>query len=415
MTHISTLMIALRGIFANRLRSFLTILGVIIGIASVIALSSVGEGSKKMITDQIGSLGSNLLIVSPGAASEGFRKMEQGSAQSLTYEDVLVIDESPEITAVSAVAPEVSTGAQVIAGGENVWVGINGVTPEYEEVRNKDVAEGSFITQSHVDTIASVAGLGSGVAEDLFGEISPVGQTIKISNRQYTVIGVLESQEGWGGSDDSVLVPITSVMNRLSPERTSEGDHIISSIYLQSVSEGQNDLAIAQVTEVLQEEHRIPLGDEDDFNITSMQDIEETLTETSDTLTMLLTITAAIALLVAGLGIMNIMLVSVTERTREIGIRKAVGAKRRNILLQFLLEATTISVIGGLIGIGVGIGASKLLSGSITMNFSEIETVITPDTIVIAFLVAVGIGIVAGVYPAFRASRLNPIDALRYE
>ncbi len=415
MTHISTLMIALRGIFANRLRSFLTILGVIIGIASVIALSSVGEGSKKMITDQIGSLGSNLLIVSPGAASEGFRKMEQGSAQSLTYEDVLVIDESPEITAVSAVAPEVSTGAQVIAGGENVWVGINGVTPEYEEVRNKDVAEGSFITQSHVDTIASVAVLGSGVAEDLFGEISPVGQTIKISNRQYTVIGVLESQEGWGGSDDSVLVPITSVMNRLSPERTSEGDHIISSIYLQSVSEGQNDLAIAQVTEVLQEEHRIPLGDEDDFNITSMQDIEETLTETSDTLTMLLTITAAIALLVAGLGIMNIMLVSVTERTREIGIRKAVGAKRRNILLQFLLEATTISVIGGLIGIGVGIGASKLLSGSITMNFSEIETVITPDTIVIAFLVAVGIGIVAGVYPAFRASRLNPIDALRYE
>jgi len=277
------------------------------------------------------------------------------------------------------------------------------------------VAEGSFITQSHVDTIASVAVLGSGVAEDLFGEISPVGQTIKISNRQYTVIGVLESQEGWGGSDDSVLVPITSVMNRLSPERTSEGDHIISSIYLQSVSEGQNDLAIAQVTEVLQEEHRIPLGDEDDFNITSMQDIEETLTETSDTLTMLLTITAAIALLVAGLGIMNIMLVSVTERTREIGIRKAVGAKRRNILLQFLLEATTISVIGGLIGIGVGIGASKLLSGSITMNFSEIETVITPDTIVIAFLVAVGIGIVAGVYPAFRASRLNPIDALRYE
>jgi len=415
MTQISTLMIALRGIFSNRLRSFLTILGVIIGIASVIALSSVGEGSKQMITDQIGSLGSNLLIVSPGAASEGFRKMEQGSAQSLTYEDALAIAGSSEITAVSAVAPEVSTGAQVIAGAENVWVGINGVTPEYEGVRNKDVAEGSFITQSNVDTTASVAVLGSGVAGDLFGDISPVGQTIKISNRQYTVIGVLESQEGWGGSDDSILAPITSVMNRLDPQRTSKGDHIISSIYLQSVSEGQNDLAIAQVTEVLQEEHRIPLGDEDDFNITSMQDIEETLTETSDTLTMLLTITAAIALLVAGLGIMNIMLVSVTERTREIGIRKAVGAKRRNILFQFLLEATTISVIGGLIGIGAGIGASKLLSGSITMNFSEIETVITPDTVIIAFLVALGVGIVAGVYPAFRASRLNPIDALRYE
>jgi putative ABC transport system permease protein len=253
------------------------------------------------------------------------------------------------------------------------------------------------------------------VAEDLFGEMNPVGQSIKIDKRPYTIVGVLESEEGMMGSDDSILVPITSVMYRLNPQRTSEGDHVVSSIYLQAVSDSQNDLAITQVTEVLRDEHRIALGDEDDFSINSMQDIEETLTETSETLTMLLTITAAIALLVAGLGIMNIMLVSVTERTREIGIRKAVGAKRRNILMQFLLEATTISVIGGLIGIGVGIGASKLLSGSITMNFSEIETVITPDTIIIAFLVAAGIGIVAGVYPAFRASRLNPIDALRYE
>ena len=416
MTQISTLMIALRGIFANKLRSTLTVLGVIIGIASVIALSSVGEGSKKMITDQIGSLGSNLLIVSPGEASEGFKGMGQGSAQSLTYEDAVAIAGSSEIAALNAVAPVAETYGHVVAGGANSRASTSGVTPEYEGVRNKDIAEGSFITQNHVDTTASVAVLGSGVAEDLFGQMSPVGQTIKITNRPFTVIGVLESEGGlWGSSDYSVLIPITSVMNRLDPQRTSEGDHIISSIYLQSVSDGQNDQVITQVSEVLRDEHRIPLGDEDDFNITSMQDIEETLTETSDTLTMLLTITAAIALLVAGLGIMNIMLVSVTERTREIGIRKAVGAKRRNILLQFLLEALTISIIGGLIGIGVGIGASKLLSGSITMNFSEIETVITPDTIIIAFLVAAGIGIVAGVYPAFRASRLNPIDALRYE
>ena len=415
MTQISTLMIALRGIFANRLRSSLTILGVIMGIAAVIALSSIGEGSKLMITERIGSLGSNLLTVSPGAATEGFMRMGQGSSQTLTYEDALAIAESPEVTAVNLVAPEVSTNAQVIAGGENVNARIYGVTPEYEEVRAKTIAEGSFITQTNVDATASVAVLGSGVVEDLFGDINPVGQTIKIDRRQFTVIGVLESEEGMFGSDDSILVPITSVMNRLSPQRTSEGDHVVSSIYLQAASDSQNDLAIAQVTELLQEEHRIPLGDEDDFSVTSMQDIEEALTETSDTLTMLLTITAAIALLVAGIGIMNIMLVSVTERTREIGIRKAVGAKRRNILMQFLLEATTISVIGGLIGIGVGIGASKLLSGSITMNFSEIETVITPDTIVIAFIVAVVVGIIAGVYPAYRASRLSPIDALRYE
>jgi len=182
------------------------------------------------------------------------------------------------------------------------------------------------------------------------------------------------------------------------------------------VADGSSDdLAITQATELLRVEHRIALGADDDFSITSQQDIEDTLTETSDTLTLLLTITAAIALLVAGLGIMNIMLVSVTERTREIGIRKAVGAKRRNILLQFLLEALTIGVIGGLIGIGVGVGASKILSGSITMNYSTIETVITPDMIIIAFLVSVAVGVIAGVYPAMRAARLSPIDALRYE
>ncbi len=415
MTQFATLAVALRGIFANKLRSTLTVLGVIIGIASVIALSSVGEGSKQMITERIGSLGSNLLTVSSGAASEGFRSMGLGSAQTLTYEDANAIASSPDVTAVEAVAPEASTYAQVVAGAENVYVRVYGVTPEYEEVRSKTVDEGSFISQADVDQKSSVAVLGSGVAEDLFGDMNPVGQSIKIDKRPYTVIGVLESEEGMMGSDNSILVPITSVMYRLSPNRDSEGDHVIGSIYLQAVSDSQNDLAIAQVSEVLRGEHRIALGDEDDFNISSMQDIEETLTETSDTLTMLLTITAAIALLVAGLGIMNIMLVSVTERTREIGIRKAVGAKRRNILMQFLLEATTISVIGGLIGIGTGIGASKLLSGSITMNFSEIETVITPDTIIIAFLVALGVGIVSGVYPAFRASRLNPIDALRYE
>ncbi len=415
MTQVATLVTALRGIFANRLRSLLTILGVIIGIAAVIALSSVGEGSKQMITDRIGSLGSNLLIVSPGAASEGFMRMGKGSAQTLTYEDALTLANSPNITAVAAVAPETSTDAQVVAGAENVNVRIYGITPEYEVVRSKNIAEGSFITQSDVDQKASVALLGSGVAEDLFGEMSPVGQSVKIDRRAYTIVGVLESEEGMMGLDDSILVPITSVMYRLNPQRTSEGKHLVSSIYLQTESASQNNPAIAQVTEVLRDEHRIALGEEDDFSVTSMQDIEDTLTETSDTLTMLLTITAAIALLVAGLGIMNIMLVSVTERTREIGIRKAVGAKRRNILMQFLLEATTISVIGGLIGIGAGIGASKLLSGSITMNFSTIETVITPDTVIIAFLVAIGVGIVAGVYPAFRASRLNPIDALRYE
>lgn len=415
MIHLSTLTVALRGIFANRLRSSLTMLGVIIGIASVIALTSVGEGSRQMVLDRIGQMGSNLLIVQPGASSEGFVRMAAGSATTLTYEDAQAIAASADTSAVELVAPEASTSAQIVVGRENVRARVYGVTPDYEEVRSKTVADGQFITQYDVDRRASVCVLGSGVAEDLFGQMSPVGQTLKISQRQFTVVGVLESEGGFMGADNSVFVPITTVMYRLNPQRTSGGEHVVNSIYLQVVDDSKDDLAIAQVTELLRAEHRIPLGDEDDFSITSQQDIEETLTETSDTLTMLLSVTAAIALLVAGLGIMNIMLISVTERTREIGIRKAVGAKRRDILMQFLLEASSISIIGGLVGIGVGIGASKLLSGSITMNFSTIETVITLDMIIIAFLVAIAIGIVAGVYPAMRAARLNPIDALRYE
>ncbi|MBM3131779.1 MAG: FtsX-like permease family protein [Chloroflexi bacterium] len=415
MTQIATLLIALRGIFSHKLRSFLTVLGVVIGIAAVIALTSVGEGSKKMITDRIGEMGSNLLTVQPGASSMGFVRGAHGSAETLTYEDAMAIADSSEVTAVRAVAPEAVTFAQVIAGGNNVYAGIYGVTPEYEKVRNKTVAEGAFITQSDVDTKALVVVIGSRVAEDLFGTASPIGQTVKLSKRQFTVIGVLKSEGGFIGSDDSIYIPISVVMYRLNPQRTSSGDHVVSTIYLEAVSTGKNDLAIAQVTDLLRGRHEIALGDDDDFSITSQEEIEQTLTETSDTLTALLAITAAIALLVAGIGIMNIMLVSVTERTREIGIRKAVGAKRRNILMQFLLEASAISVIGGLIGIGVGIGASKLISGSITLNMSTIETVITPDTIVLAFFVALGVGIVAGVYPAMRAARLNPIQALRYE
>ncbi len=413
--HLSTLAVALRGIFANKLRSILTVLGVIIGIASVIALTSVGEGSRQMVLNQIGSMGSNLLTISPGASSSGFVRMAMGSATTLTYEDAEAIASSPNVTAVKVIAPEASASGQIVASGENAYGRIYGVTPEYEEVRSKTVASGQFITQANLDSKASVCVLGSSIAETLFPNTNPVGQTVKLSSRLFTVVGVLESEGGMMGSDNSVYAPITTVMYRLNPQRTNDGGHVISNIYLQAVSTKKNDLAIEQVTAVLQAEHDIGFGEDDDFTITSQQEIEETLTETSDTLTVLLSVTAAIALLVAGLGIMNIMLVSVTERTREIGIRKSVGAKRRHILIQFLLEASSISIIGGLIGIGAGIGASKILSGTITLNRSAIETVITPDTIILAFFVALGIGIVAGVYPAMRAARLNPIDALRYE
>ncbi|MDD5094763.1 MAG: ABC transporter permease [Dehalococcoidia bacterium] len=412
---LATLPVALRGILANRLRSFLTILGVILGIASVIALTSVGQGSKQMVLDQIGQMGSNLLTVSPGSSSQGFVRQGAGSATTLTYEDAETIASSPDITAVKSVAPEASTSAQLVFGGENTRARVYGVTPQYEQVRKKTVAEGQFITQDDVDSKSNVCVLGSSIAETLFPDTDPVGQTLKLSSKLFTVVGVLESEGGMMGSDNLVYVPITTVMYRLNPQRTSSGDHVISTIYLQAVSSSKNDRAIEQVSAVLRQEHEIMLGDEDDFSITSQEEIEATLTETSDTLTSLLTVTAGIALLVAGLGIMNIMLVSVTERTREIGIRKAVGAKRRHILTQFLLEASTISIVGGLIGIGVGIGVSHLLSGSITLSQQTIQTVVTPNSIMLAFGVAVAIGLVSGLYPAMRASKLNPIDALRYE
>ena len=415
MTQLSTLVIALRGIFANKLRSFLTVLGVVIGIASVIALTSVGQGSKQMVLNRIGQMGSNLLYVQPGSSTQGFVRGGAGSASTLTYEDAQAIADSSDVTAVKKVAPEASTSAQIIAGSSNQRALIYGVTPEYEEVRNKSIAEGQFITQSDVSSKATVCVVGNTVATDLFEGTDPVGQTLRIGQLKFTVVGVLKSVGGMSREDDAIFVPITTVMYRLSPRLTSEGKHSINTIYLQAVSTSKNDLAIEQVTTLLREEHKIALGDDADFSITSQKDLEDTLTETSDTLTLLLSVTAAIALLVAAIGIMNIMLVSVTERTREIGIRKAVGAKRRNILMQFLLEASAISIIGGLIGIGAGIGISHLLSGAITLNMSTINTVVTMNTIIIAFFVALGVGLVSGIYPAMRAARLNPIDALRYE
>jgi putative ABC transport system permease protein len=415
MTQLSTLITALRGIFANKLRSSLTVLGVIIGIASVIALSSVGHGSSQMIKERIGSLGSNLLAVTPGSSSTGFVRGEAGSGQTLTYEDAQAIAASSDITTIKAVAPEASTSGQLVANGTNAYARISGETPQFTEVRNQTVAEGSFITQDDVDNKGLVCVLGSSVAQELFSNSDPVGQTLQISSLHFTVVGVMKSVQGIMGSDNSVYVPITTVMYRMNPRRTPTGGHIVNTIYLEEKKSSQNTLAISQVTKLLHDRHQIALGGTDDFTITSQQDVLNTLTETSDTLTMLLTIIGAISLLVAGIGIMNIMLVSVTERTREIGIRKAVGAKRRNILMQFLLEASSISMIGGLIGIGVGIGASKLLSGTITLSTSPIKTVITADSIIMAFFVALAVGIVSGVYPAMRASRLNPIDALRYE
>jgi len=405
---------ALAGLSANKMRSALTVLGVIIGVTAVISLMSIGRGSQAAITSNIESLGTNLLFVRPGAASELGVRGALGSAAGLTLEDAEALADPYLAPSVAAVAPQVQTFAQVVAGRENTKTQVLGVTPEYESVRNFPVAEGQFISPSHVKNRSLVAVLGSNVAETLFGQMSPVGQSIKISGRQFKVIGVLESKggTGFGITDDVVLAPITTVQYRLFSQRTAAGGQNVNTINVQVASAEETDAAIQQITSILRQRHRI-VG-EDDFTISSQQEIIGALQESTQVWVVFLGAIAGISLLVGGIGIMNIMLVSVTERTREIGIRKAVGAKRRDILLQFLLEAALLSLTGGGIGVLVGWGVSHFVSG-LSLGGQPIQTVMSADIVILAVSVSAAIGILFGLYPAYRAARLNPIEALRYE
>jgi putative ABC transport system permease protein len=406
---------AITAITANKMRSTLTVLGVIIGVTAVISLMSIGRGSQAAITANIESLGTNLLFVSPGASVEQGVRGAQGSATSLTLEDAEALVDPYLAPSVAAVAPQVSAFAQIVVGGENAFAQVVGVTPEYESVRNVPVAVGSFISSYDVDRRSLVVVLGSNIAETLFGETNPVGQTVKISSRQFTVVGVLQSKgsTGFGSTDDMIIAPITTVQYRLSSQRTASGERTIQTINVQVVSADETDNAIEQITAILRERHRIE-GDEDDFTITSQQETVEALEESTQVWVVFLGAIAGISLLVGGIGIMNIMLVSVTERTREIGIRKAVGAKQRDILFQFLVEAALLSLTGGGIGVLVGWGISHFISG-LNLGGTTITTVMSADIVILAVTVSAAIGIVFGLYPAYRAARLNPIEALRYE
>jgi putative ABC transport system permease protein len=320
-----------------------------------------------------------------------------------------------ELSSVAAVAPQVGTFAQVVAGSENTNTQILGVTPEYSSVRNYQVADGEFITDAQVEAKSLVVVLGSNVAETLFGDTSAVGQYIKVNGRQFKVIGVLESKgsTGLGSQDDIVIAPITTVQYRLSSSQTVSGQKTVQTIYVEVVSAKETDTAIQQITSLMEQRHDITNG-QDDFTITSQQETIDTLKESTQVWVILLGAIAGISLLVGGIGIMNIMLVSVTERTREIGIRKALGAKRRDILLQFLVEAALMSLIGGAIGVLVGWGFSALISG-MSLGGTTIDTVMSVNIPILAVSVSAAIGILFGLYPAYRAARLNPIEALRYE
>lgn len=409
-----TLRTAFRSIAANKMRSSLTVLGIIIGVAAVISLMSIGQGSQSAITANIEALGTNLLFVRSGATNIQGVRGAQGSLNTLTLEDAEALVDSSLAPAVKAVAPQVQTFTQIIAGKLNTFTQVLGVTPEYESVRNFPVAEGRFISDADVKNKALVVVLGNDVAATLFEGENPIGQTVKISGRQFKVIGVLVSKgsTGMGSSDDVLIAPITTVQTRLYSQRTTSGSESVQTINVQVVSAEETDAAIEQITAILRQRHKIT-GD-DDFTISSQQETIDTLKESTQVWVLFLGAIAGISLLVGGIGIMNIMLVSVTERTREIGIRKAVGAKRRDILLQFLVESAILSLTGGGIGVLVGWGVSLLVSG-ISLGGTSITTVMSADILILAVSVSAAIGIIFGLYPAYRAARLNPIEALRYE
>jgi putative ABC transport system permease protein len=406
--------IALRSLSANKLRSSLTMLGVIIGVAAVIALMSIGRGAQEAIDSQINSMGTNLLFVSPGSTNQSGVRTAQGSAETLTYEDALALKDPTNLPAIADVAPQVQAFGQVVYQGNNVNTPIVGVTSDYAPVRNYSVQEGDFITDANVQGKSAVAVLGSNVAAQLFtGGQDPVGQSVRINNIPFKVTGVLTTKggSGFGNQDDQVLVPITTAMARLGRNRFGAGN-VVQQISVQVVDSKSMDAAIQQISDVLRQRHHILY--EDDFTIRSQQDILASANQITGIMTLFLGGVAGISLLVGGIGIMNIMLVSVTERTREIGIRKAIGATRRNVLGQFLTEATILSVLGGIIGVVIGAGIARLISG-IPMGGSTLHPVVSANSVLLATMFSLMVGLFFGIYPAYRDAQLNPIDALRYE
>jgi len=391
----------------NKVRTGLAMLGVIIGIGSVIALVSLGQASQRSIENQIKSLGSNLLTVMPGAQKSGGIRGAAGGRETLTYNDAEAIKNSSEVTTVKSVSAEYSGRTQVVAGRNNTNTQVSGVTPEYASIRNIALSDGSFISGSHLTGMSKVAILGSQTSADLFGEgVSPIGKTIRINGISFNVIGLMESKGGSGpmNQDDRVFVPLTTAQKLLF------GVDYVSSIYVEAVSENVMSQARDEIGYFLLARHKIKDPTQADFSIMSQEDILGTATQVTGTFTTLLSGIAAISLIVGGIGIMNIMLVTVTERTREIGLRKALGAKKKVITAQFLLEAIMITFVGGIIGVVLGMGVSSILSRSMDLPFA-----FSLPSILLAFGVSAAIGVLFGWYPAQKAANLQPIDALRYE
>ena len=400
-----TAMIALRALRRNKMRSTLTALGIIIGVASVVAMVALGNGAQARIQSQISSLGQNLLTIFAGSRRAGGVNSGLGSASVLTLADADAIGR--EVPDVVAVSPEDTTSAQAIANGRNWSTTIAGESPEYLKIRDWKLVSGSMFTERDIRSATKVAVIGSQTAHELFGPLNPVGQTVRVKNIPFVIIGLLESKgTGMGGmsQDDRLIVPYTTAMRLLT------GDKYLRSINVQISGADRMEAAEQQITSLLRQCHRLSAGRADDFNIFNQKEIADTVNSVSTIITLLLGAIGGISLLVGGIGIMNIMLVSVTERTREIGIRIAVGAQPGDILLQFLIEAITLSLLGGTIGVLLGVGASNLVG-----HFTSFVPIVSAGSIILAFGVSCAVGIFFGFYPARKAALLNPIDALRYE
>ena len=394
-------------VLSNKVRSGLTVLGIVIGIASVVTMVAIGQGSTQDISDRIESLGSNLLTVSPGN-SQGVGmevKRGSGSADTLIMEDAEAIEGS--IEGILAVAPEVSSQQQIIFKGENTNISVYGVTESYTEVKSVEMALGSFISSNSVKKISKVAVLGPDTRDDLFGEnADPVGETIRIGNLDFTVIGVSVSKggSGFGSSDDLIYIPITTAQHYLT------GSDSLKNVNIQVTDEDSMTSVEEDITTLLLTRHGFSSIEEADFYVMNQADVMDTMSEITGTLTLLLGAIAGISLLVGGIGIMNMMLTTVTERTREIGLRKALGAQNKDIVIQFLAESIVLTFVGGILGIILGWGAAILIT-----KISGTTTLVTWWSIGLSFGVSAFIGIVFGYYPARRAASFNPIKSLRYE
>jgi putative ABC transport system permease protein len=407
MTGTITVRIALRALIRNKTRSLLTALGIIIGIAAVIAVVAVGQGASVTMRDQISSMGSNMVMIFPGSQKSGGFHGGAGTQQNLTVEDgEAILQDCPLVAAMSPLA---RSGSQCVYKEKNWGTSVQGVNVQYLDIRNWEVDAGSFFTEIDVRSALRVCVLGKTVAEQLFGDADPVGQTIRIRNMPFRVLGVMapKGSAAWGqDQDDVVIAPWTTVRRVLNNSAFNNVGQVMISL----TSMDNLERAKQEISGILRQRHRISPGADDDFTITDMTEVTKMVTQVSTMMTLLLTVIASISLVVGGIGIMNIMLVAVSERTREIGLRLAVGARRRDILMQFLAEAIALSGAGGVIGIGLGISAANILAKT-----NHWPVMISASAVLIALGFSAGVGIFFGFYPAWRAARMNPIESLRRE